>query len=202
MSQVIHLPVSVTGARESGSAKGDSLVSKRSVKGFVFHVALAGVVAALSGAALYSSGLQTVRLEDRCDPETFNAALGDGTCVGDRNTTFDEFNAEFAATGSVDHWSFKEDEFHVRKGESVNSFNIGGEAHTFTPVAQFGGGFVPPLNAFAGPTVPECALPGVLATLVPAGGESDPIVLDTKGVQRFQCCIHPWMQSVVTVRKK
>lgn len=177
-------------------------MSKRSVKGFVFHVALAGVVAALSGAALYSSGLKTVRMEDRCDPDTFNAALGDGVCVGDRDTTFAEFNAEFAATGSVDHWSFKEDEFHVRKGESVNSRNIGGEDHTFTPVAQFGGGFVPPLNAFAGPTVPECEIPVVFATLVPAGGEGAPILLNNVGVQRFQCCIHPWMRTEVTVRKK
>jgi hypothetical protein len=187
-------------------------MSRRSVKGLVLHLALAGVVTALSGAALYSSSLTTVRLEDRCDPATFNAAIGPGTCVGDRDTTFDEFVAEIAATGEARHWRFKEDEFHVRAGESVNSFNIGGESHTFTRVANFGGGFVPLLNDLsgAGAIVPECiptpnpqgqlVAPG--PELVAPGADGNPVLLTKTGVQRFQCCVHPWMRSEVTVRSR
>jgi plastocyanin len=184
-------------------------MSHTTIKGLVLHLTLAGVVTALSGAALYSSSMETVRIEDRCDPATFNAVLGPGACVGDGDTTFQEF---ITTPGGDPHWRFKEDEFHVRVGESVNSVNIGGEAHTFTKVAQFGGGFVPELNALAGglTIVPECipvanangelVAPGPV--LVFPETRSAPVLLGQKGVQRFQCCIHPWMRSEVTVRTR
>jgi plastocyanin len=186
---------------------------QRSLRSFTIHIGLAGAVASLSGVALYSSGSQTVRIEDRCDPATFNAALEDpNACVGDGDTTFDEFIADTIANGGAEHWRFKEDEFHVRVGESVKSFNEGGEAHTFTPVAKFGGGFVDVLNVLsgAGAIVPECiptldkdknfVAPGPEFVFPNAAGKSK--LLDTKGVQRFQCCVHPWMRSVVTVRNR
>jgi hypothetical protein len=183
------------------------------LKSLVIHGVLAGLVASLSGVALYSSGQQTVRIEDRCDPATFNAALQDpNACVGDGDTTFDEFIADTIANGGAEHWRFKEDDFHVRVGESVNAFNEGGEAHSFTPVAQFGGGFIDLLNNLsgAGPIVPECIpTPDAQGNLVAPGPQlvfpntvSGPKLLATKGVQRFQCCIHPWMRSVVTVRNR
>jgi hypothetical protein len=188
-------------------------MSQRSFKSLVLHLVLGAVVVSLSGAALYSSGMQTVRIEDRCDPTTFNAALQDpNACVGDGDTTFDEFIAQVIANGGAEHWRFKEDEFHVRAGESVNSFNLGGEAHTFTPVKNFGGGFVDLLNQLsgAGPIVPECIpTPDADGNLVKPGPvlvfpdtNGDPNLLATKGVQRFQCCVHPWMRSVVTVRTR
>src|ERR1044071_6036222 len=49
-------------------------------------------------------GDKKVRLLDDCDPTTFNAVLGDGACVGDGHTTFDEFIAELAATQDAHKW--------------------------------------------------------------------------------------------------
>src|SRR4029077_13648133 len=106
-------------------------MSKRSIKGPMLHLGLAIAVAALTSAAVATSGVQTVRMEDNCDPTTFNAALGDGACQRDEGTTFDEFLANTAAEGGDHHWRYKEDEFHVNAGEAVNAFNIGGEGHTF-----------------------------------------------------------------------
>src|SRR5262245_28939207 len=36
----------------------------------------------------------TVRMHDNCDPETFNARLGPGTCAGPGGLRFDNFIAE------------------------------------------------------------------------------------------------------------
>lgn len=80
--------------------------------------------------------------------------------------------------------------------------NDGGRDHTFTPVAQFGGGRVPPLNIGL-TAAPECLLPpGTPNTEDPyflaPGGK---LVLDglTGGNHRFMCCIHPWMVALIKV---
>jgi hypothetical protein len=75
----------------------------------------------------------------------------------------------------------------------VTAINDGGRLHTFTEVANFGGGFVPPLNgtlAFA----PECAT----ATPLPPGARQQVTGL-TPGNHLFQCCIDPWMRMLVKV---
>lgn len=175
-------------------------MSERSLKGLALHLALGVAVVSLTGVAVSSSGVRTVRIEDRCDPATFNAAVGDGTCVGDGDETFEEFIAEVTDDQEARHWRFKEDAFEVRVGEAVNTFNIGGEVHSFTAVAQFGGGVVPLLNDLSGNPVfaPECA------AFVPVfpNASGAPVVLNKTGVQRFQCCIHPWMRTEVTVRRR
>ena len=175
-------------------------MSERSIRSLALHLVLGAAVVSLTGVAVSSSSVRTVRIEDRCDPATFNAVLGDGACVGDGEETFDEFIAELEATKEARHWRFKEDDFDVRAGEAVNTFNIGGEVHSFTKVATFGGGVVPPLNDLSGNPVfaPECA---ALEAILP-GGSSEPMVLTTPGVHRFQCCIHPWMRTEVTVRRR
>jgi hypothetical protein len=88
--------------------------------------------------------------------------------------------------------------------------SIGGEFHTFTPVARFGGGCVPFLNQVLGlRPVRECSdlltLPdgsrvprGFVETAVPPGGRL--VVRDMRlGLHRFQCLVHPWMHTTVTV---
>lgn len=187
-------------------------MSERSIRGLALHLVLGVAVVSLTGVAVSSSSVRTVRIEDRCDPATFNAVLGDGACVGDGEETFDEFIAELEATREARHWRFKEDDFDVRVGEAINTFNIGGEAHTFTNVAQFGGGFVPELNALsgAGGIVPECipvvneagqfVSPGPLLEFPGQSGADR--TLTRTGVERFQCCIHPWMRTEVTVRRR
>src|SRR5437763_15415212 len=119
-------------------------------------VTVLAAVAAIGYTATVQAGpsIRTVQLRDDCDPATFNATIGDGTCVGGGDTTFPDFIAEFTARGSVDEWRFNPDRSEADRG--VNTQNRGGEAHTFTEVAQFGGGFVGLLNGNTAPA-PECA---------------------------------------------
>lgn len=175
-------------------------MSERSLKGLALHLVLGAAVVSLTGVAVSSSDVRTVRIEDRCDPATFNAAVGDGTCVGDGDETFDEFIAELTDDQEARHWRFKEDQFDARVGDAVNTFNIGGEVHSFTAVAKFGGGVVPILNDLSGNPefAPECA---ALVPIFP-GASGPAVTLNTPGVKRFQCCIHPWMRTEVTVRRR
>src|SRR6516225_12254031 len=98
---------------------------------------------------------------DECDPATFNAptAAGPDFCknvaVG-ASTTLSDLFAKAAAGTPDPNWDFEPDTVTIKKGTPIIVVNQGGEPHTFTEVANFGGGFVPPLNAGEAP-VPECA---------------------------------------------
>jgi len=97
---------------------------------------------------------------DRCDAATFNAALGPGTCVRTAGgITFERFLSELAQTGTVGAWSFTPRVIHVHEEIDLPVVNVGGEAHTFTEVEEFGGGIVPELNQLTGliTVAPECA---------------------------------------------
>ena len=145
--------------------------------------------------------VRTIEMTDDCDQATFDAAVAPGTCVGDGETTFAEFIAELQRDQVAEDWAFDPDDVDVHAGQSVRARNEGGEAHSFPEVAKFGGGFIPILNDLSGnPTpAPECLAASVGATIVPAGGLSKATTI-TKDTQ-FQCCIHPWMRTVVTVEK-
>ena len=176
---------------------------------FTFRTA---VFAAFSAVALLSltvgagafQGDKKFRLLDDCEPTSFNAVLGDGACVGNGHTTFDEFIAELEATQNAHKWRNQPNQAHLNVGRPTVIENRGGEVHTFTPVANFGGGFVAELNGISGNPVPapECLNFGSIV-FIPAGateegptaGSSDMPV----GITRFQCCIHPWMRTVVEV---
>ena len=160
---------------------------------------------ALQGTAIADDGgmTRTVRIEDRCEPTSFNAAIGAGTCVPNEHgdVTFGEFLEELnPADFGDDHWRFSRENFSVEKGERVALTNPGGEAHTFTEVAAFGGGCVEDLNGPLGLTGldgPACGaafagiiLPGAKVTL--------PAL--SPGQHKFICVIHPWMRSTVTQR--
>jgi plastocyanin len=185
-------------------------------------VALVPSAAAGGGGSGRSPHTERIEIEDRCDPATFNAdppvgpGLGPGTCFGDRDTTFADFIAQMTAERQVDHWAFHPSEKTIRVGDSLAAVSNGGEFHTFTEVAKFGGGCVDLLNAILGLSpVPECAptvtLPDgsvvpskFLTTGVPAAEAAPGFVLPvknlTKGTHLFQCLIHPWMKSTITVR--
>ena len=96
---------------------------------------------------------------DECDPTTFNAQLGADFCkniaVGSA-TTFEQLFAKAAAGAPDPGWDFEPDSVTIKKGTPLIVVNQGGEPHTFTEVAKFGGGFIPPLN-HGEATVPECA---------------------------------------------
>ena len=89
---------------------------------FVLGAVVALVLLGFAGTAQADSGsgknrAEVVRIQDRCDPATFNAALQDpNACVGDGDTTFDDFFAEFLAEGSVGHWRFHPDDLTIRAG--------------------------------------------------------------------------------------
>jgi len=141
-----------------------------------------------------------VRIEDQCDANTFNTALGAGTCTTNGSVTFAQFQAQLTATHSVAQWRFVPSVFSVNLGQTITATNYGGEVHTFTAVAVFGGGIVPELNTASGNLVeaPECKnlstadniLPGTSFTTLPTA---------ILGTQRYQCCIHPWMRATVAV---
>lgn len=143
---------------------------------------------------------------DECDPVTFNQALGPDFCKNialGAVTTLSDLFAEAEAGTPDPNWDFEPDTVHIKQGTTLSVVDQGGEPHTFTEVAQFGGGFIPGLNAPGEDTVPECA-----------GGFSNVAVAKTrilqashvditglkKGEHRFQCCIHPWMRVRVEVK--
>ena len=176
---------------------------------------LAATIAVASMTALVADDGLNIRLRDDCDPATFNLdppnGAGPGVCDEDfgGGTTFGEFLAEHAETGGVDKWRFNNDRAESDRGRPITVTNRGGETHTFTRVAQFGGGFIPPLNNLPDgstlPLAPECAVaPGVPQPpspgnlFVPAGGVATAGALKRGERAKFQCCIHPWMKAEIT----
>ena len=82
----------------------------------------------------------------------------------------------------------------AKVGLTLFAVNKGGEIHTFTKVAKFGGGVVPQINALLDLTeAPECA--AETNFVLPGGADADDVV--ESGTTLYQCCIHPWMQTVV-----
>jgi plastocyanin len=146
---------------------------------------------------------------DECDPTTFNAVLGPDFCknvalafVTPFATKFEDLFKKAAAGDPDPAWDFEPDKVTIRKGTPLIVVDQGGEPHTFTEVAKFGGGFIAGLNGGEA-AVPECA-----------GGFKDVAVARTrilqgsllqvtglsKGEHHFQCCIHPWMRATVDVK--
>jgi hypothetical protein len=157
-------------------------------------------------------GSMVVKLRDMCDPVTFNAVAGPGTCVGDFHVTFQQFITELNQDQTVGAWRFHPLKFEARQGTQLILQNLGGETHTFTEVKHFGGGFVAALNGPSGtPTpAPECAQVAADGTLTPqppsptnqfvlAGASVQGPVLTRERTIKYQCCIHPWMRATVRV---
>ncbi len=144
-----------------------------------------------------------VRMQDDCDPETFTAVLGEGACVGDGGTTFDELVAQLVERQDAGAWRFTPERFSVPQGTRLRVLNEGGEVHSFTRVRRFGPGCVPELNELlgfpAGRTVPECTTPRWLRTLR-APGQVRVVRQLPAGTHRFECLIHPWMRTTVRVQ--
>jgi hypothetical protein len=166
----------------------------------VTAIALLGLTAGTNAV----QGDKKIRMYDDCEPTTFNAALGDGACVGNGHTTFDEFIAELAATQDAHKWKNQPSAMQLNTGRPTLIENRGGEVHTFTPVANFGGGFVNELNGISGNPVPapECLNFGSIVFIPAGGAEEGPTAGSSElpvGSHKFQCCIHPWMRTVIDV---
>lgn len=154
----------------------------------------------------------TIDIRDYCDPDSFNAVIGPGTCMRDTSTgaiNFTGFVTELSADKSAGAWRYAPEQIRVTEGATLELHNLGGETHTFTEVKRFGGGFVDFLNAASGNSVPapECAqmVDGQLVPqppsdeniFIPAGGSAT-VQLDQEVVKRYQCCIHPWMRLTIS----
>ena len=99
----------------------------------------------------------------------------------------------------VGHPSWRMEPSHVTTTESktVRVTNRGGRGHTFTEVADFGGGFIGGLNIGLTPA-PEC----VSTTNPPVGlapGATIDLTATGPGLHKFECCIHPWMRATIRV---
>jgi plastocyanin len=146
-----------------------------------------------------------IALADDCDPRDVQGWLPQGCANNVGTVTRAQFNALLdspLADAVVGHpaWRISPAYSVQQAGSTLLVANTGGRGHTFTHVANFGGGFVPPLNE--GLTVaPECAAAGQdqAANVIPPGGQTQTAPL-TAGDHKFQCCIHTWMRAVVHVQ--
>jgi plastocyanin len=175
----------------------------------------------LAGTAAASGGGAVVEVQDACDPATFPVPETGPLCVrSDGNSgqrvTFGELFDRLAKDRAHGAWRFAPDKVKIRAGETVTArMGRGGEFHTFTEVPQFGPGCVPDLNALVFPHldpspaaicggVDGSGIPIVVATAVTPPGQLPPghtVTFDglARGKHRFECLIHPWMQTTVTV---
>jgi hypothetical protein len=178
----------------------------------LFRGALALVPVTAALVLMATSNPLVVRIRDNCDPASFNAVIGPGTCTGGGQITFEHFIAEVTAAHKAGSWNFDPAAGTLAPGTVLSLESRGGETHTFTKVAEFGGGFVAPLNALSGNPAPrpECATV-TLGGLVPKppspsnifveAGETDPgptagsSIMPSGATTKFQCCIHPWMRT-------
>jgi hypothetical protein len=148
--------------------------------------------------AMTGPGRQILML-DACDPVSFNAALGPGTCSrgpAGGGIPFATFVGLLQEHQQVDAWRFSPATIRVATPTTFSVPNHGGIPHSFTEVAEFGGGFVPFLNALSGNPVPapECLDFANMNLIAP--GDHDMVTMQPGESKKYMCCIHPWMRAV------
>lgn len=143
-----------------------------------------------------------VTMFDACDPETFNAAFGAGTCTRSGGVRVEKFLEQLGRHHSIGAWRFAPPNVMMRVGQMLVAINRGGEVHTFTEVEEFGGGIIADLNELTGLTTvaPECTRLAPGDFLAPGASSSE--VEEEAGVEKYQCCIHPWMRAEVRITEK
>jgi plastocyanin len=136
---------------------------------------------------------------DDCDASDAGWNASGGCTLKDGAVTL----AEFQSHGFFGHpaWRFESSYERVRAGDQIVVRNRGGRRHTFTEVAKFGNGVVPPLNIPGQATVPECQNPAGFPNDLPSG-TAIKLAADTPGTHLFQCCFHPWMRAAIKVEEK
>jgi plastocyanin len=142
-----------------------------------------------------------ISVMDNCDPSD-PAWAGIGGCfLHQGSVSVAEFGSLLFSPNSgtipVGHPSWRNEPSYITTplGKTVKITNWGGRTHTFTEVANFGGGFVGGLN---GTLVPATECNPTRVTLLPAGASQD-IGNLAPGTHKFQCCIHPWMRAAIEV---
>ena len=186
------------------AASGDRGREKEMGKRIVVVTAATSVLATLiaTTVAWAAPAQRQVLMLDACDGPSFNAALEDETaCTRPGGVTFDTFIGQLVRHGTAPAWRFAPGQAKLAAGGTIAAPNLGGEFHTFTEVANFGGGCIQPLNDLLGLTpVPECAqAPGIFLTTGAGPGGTVTTGALGAGTHKFLCLIHPWMRSTVTV---
>jgi hypothetical protein len=155
-----------------------------------------------SAASNRREGVRRMALRDDCDPTDPTWAPSGGCLLPEGDVNRTEFNALLnspLSTATVGHPAWRIDPTYTKfdGSRTIVVTNAGGRLHTFTEVANFGGGRVPPLNKGLTPA-PECVAADPKLDVAPAG------TLEVTGLavgnHRFQCCIHPWMRALVKVK--
>lgn len=162
-------------------------------------IALALLVGVWTMGAAGAAAHQVTVLDD-CNAADYNTVPppGGGCTLEEGDVTRAEFNAErFSplAAATIGHQAWRNDPTYLKidAGDAVKVKNKGGRNHTFTEVANFGGGVLPALNVGLVPA-PECA---TASTLAP--GDSTKLTDLSVGNHHFQCCFHPWMRALIKV---
>ncbi len=201
MSIRLHLLVAVTGTAVVLAAceNGPSQPASPST---VENAPSSAVVVQPAQLAAKGASQHVVTMFDACDPETFNAALGAGSCSRSGGVRFATFLEQLGKHGSVGAWHFAPAEVTMKVGQMLVATNNGGETHTFTEVDEYGGGIVPQLNELSGLTMvaPECTQLKGTDFLAPNASSSEEE--QEAGVEKYQCCIHPWMRAEVRITGK
>lgn len=209
MSIRFHLLIFVTGAAalfvgcENGPSQPVSPSTVGSAPSTVGNAPPAVVAEPVRIASTATDSQQhVVTMFDACDPETFNAALGAGSCIRSGGVRFDKFLEQLGLHHSIGGWHFAPPNVNMRVGQMLVARNRGGEVHTFTEVEEFGGGIVPVLNQLTGLTTvaPECTTLTGGDFIAPGASTSEKE--EEAGTEKYQCCIHPWMRAEVRITQK
>ena len=134
-------------------------------------------------------------LRDLCGGDSWAAF---GGCLIDGPVARPEWLARVQETGSHPLWANSPVATTVEAGTTLEVVNVGGRPHSFTRVANFGGGLLPILNTREDTRVPAPECFGEVVPILGAGGSVTQTFSDP-GVQRYQCCFHPWMRTTVNV---
>jgi len=138
---------------------------------------------------------KVVSIFDGCDPTTFGQ--NGVSCTRPGGVKFDQFLSQITPQHQPGAWHFAPSELNVKVGEGFIALNRGGEVHTFTEVDHFGGGIIPGLNAASGNPDEAEACKHLTPADFLSPGQSQVDVADEGGTELYQCCIHPWMRTVV-----
>jgi plastocyanin len=199
--------------RERLTVMGQGDMQKKHLFTSAFALLALGAITIPATADARGVHIRDVRLQDRCDPDSFNAAIppapgGPPTCVphgGQKTVLFSDF---IAKVNPVDFghpkWNNHPDTLELRSGDEISVTVRGGEFHTFTEVPAFGPGCIPLINSLLGltspaPTDAECGAIFGSSGVAPDGGSTLTVAGLAPGTHMFECFIHPWMRTVVTV---
>jgi hypothetical protein len=145
------------------------------------------------GAQVHSND-NNIAMVDDCTGEWGGPGCNQKSSRGDvSEAEFDALLFSPLITGLVGHpsWRNEPSNLSTARGRTLRVTNQGGRPHTFTRVANFGGGVIPPLSVGM-TTAPECA-----ASVRVEPGDTQVVGGLQPGLNRFQCCFHPWMRATV-----